>query len=235
MGGHALPVATAITVQDTSDLKGMTPVGHVDLIGQARAVLEDVPVKAFKIGLLGSLHAIEAVHGILADYPDLPVVLDPVCASRAGTTLVDDEQLDALVSLLLPRTRVVTPSVPEARLLAPEADSPAATAQQLMSYGCEHVLLSGAHARTSEIENRLYGEMRLMETFRWKRLPGAYHGAGCTLSAALAALLAHGLDVVGAAHQAQQYTWDSLAHGQRIGAGPLVPDRLHWAAGRGAR
>lgn len=232
LGGHALPVATAITVQDSSDLQALIPVSQVDLIGQSRAVLKDVPVSAFKIGLLGSVAAIEAVHTLVVERPGVPLVLDPICICDSGTAVADEEQLDALASLLLPHALVVTPRLHEARLLAPEADSPGAMAQQLLSYGCEHVLLSDTGPPDAPVENRLYGSARLIERFRFERLPGRFRGAGCTLAAALATLLAHGVETVMAAHQAQQYTFDALAGAWEIGRGCRVPDRLHWAGDR---
>ena len=229
LGGHGLPVVTAITIRDTREVKVVSPVAAADLIGQARAVLDDIPVAAFKVGFLGSVAAIEAVHTIVLEHPDVPLVLDPAGATGVEDPLADDDQPEALTSLLLPHARIATPSLAEARALAPEADSPGAMAQQVLSYGCEYVLLTGAGAATSEVENWLYGGSRLVERFRWERLPGQFQGAGCTLTSALATLLAHGIDVCTAAHQAQQYTWTALANAWQIGHGRRIPDRLHWA------
>lgn len=235
MGGHALPVITAITVQDTHDVKRATPVEAFDVIEQARAVLEDIPVGAFKLGMLGSVAIVEAVHTILAEHPGVPVVLDPVCASGAGTRLTDDEQIDAVVSLLLPQTTVLTPNSSEARLLAPASDSASAAAHQLISSGCDYVLVTGTDDDTPDVVHQLYGDMRLIETYTFERLPGAYHGSGCTLAAAIAALLAHGSHPQAAVAEALDYAWGSLAAGHRIGTGQLVPNRLHRAAARPRR
>ena len=232
MGAHPLPVITAITVQDTVDVRRCEPVSAVDVIEQARAVVGDIDVAAFKLGLLGSVAVIEAVHSLLRDFPGIPVVFDPVCASGGGTPLVDEEQLDAMVSLLFPYTTVLTPNSHEARLLSPEADSLGASAQELMSYGCEHVLLTGTHEDSPVVVNKFYGAMHLLETYSWERLPGSYHGSGCTLAAAIAALLAHGFDAQAAVSEAQEYTWAALRAARQLGRGQFLPNRFHWTQRR---
>jgi hydroxymethylpyrimidine/phosphomethylpyrimidine kinase len=230
LGGHALPVITAIAVQDTSDVKSVTPIPALEIIAQARAVLEDIPVAAFKVGLVGSVEAVEAINGLLVDHPGVPLVLDPVCASGAGHPLLNDDEIEALVTLLFPRTTVLTPNIPEARLLAPEADSPTAGAQQLLSYGCQFVLVTGTHSESEgDVVNRLYSNMRQIEIWRWKRLPGSYHGSGCTLASAIATHLAHGVEPLNAIGKAQEFTWNALNRAFRPGRGQLLPNRLHWA------
>ncbi len=229
MGCHAAPVITAITVQDTENVKGYSAVDPTLVIEQARAVLEDMSVAAIKIGMLGSVENVEAVHTILTDYPDIPVVLDPIILAGGGGVLSDDDVVDALVNLLFPNTTLLTPNSHEARVLAPEADSLEACAQELLEAGCEYVLITGTHERTTDVVNSLYGNRRQLETYRWERLPSQYHGSGCTLAAAAAGLLAQGLDPVSAVREAQQYTWDALNHGHRLGMGQHLPNRLFWA------
>jgi hydroxymethylpyrimidine/phosphomethylpyrimidine kinase len=230
MGGHALPVITAITAQDTHDVKSLSAVSPITVIEQARAVLEDISVDAFKIGLTGSVQIIEAIHTIVQEFSGVPVVVDPVCASGAGTTLTDDEQLDALVSLVFPLATLVTPNTLEARLLAPEADSLNASAQQIMSYGCSYVLITGTDEGSSEtVEHRLYSDMRQVQSFTCERLPGSYHGSGCTLASAIAALLAHGVEPLSATGEALNYTVETLRKPIPLGSGQQVPDRLYWA------
>lgn len=226
MGGHALPVATAITAQDTRDVKSCTPLGAVSVIEQARVVLDDVKVDAFKVGLVGSVEAIGAIHTILKEHANIPVVIDPVCASAAGTVLADDEQMDAMVSLLLPLATVLTPNTLEARLLTPEADSPQAAAQELLSYGCGFVLLTGTHEPSPDVVHHLFAERRLIKSFQCERLAGSYHGSGCTLSSAIATLLGHGLEPVAAISEALDYTLVTLKHATSIGGGQLIPYRL---------
>jgi hydroxymethylpyrimidine/phosphomethylpyrimidine kinase len=231
MGCHALPVITAITCQDTHDVGSVRPVDALEVVSQARAVLDDIPVSAFKIGLVSSVETVQAIHSILMDYPDVPLVVDPVCVAGGGARLADEEVLNAMVSLLFPQTLIVTPNAVEGRALAPEADSPGAIAQQIMSYGCRYVLITGTHEPGEWVVNRLYSDRRLVESLSWERLEGSYHGSGCTLASAIAARVAHGTDPVAAVSQAQQYTWHSLKHAKHLGGGQYLPDRLYWARG----
>lgn len=228
-GCHAATVVTALTVQDTQDVSGFTAVDATQVIAQARAILEDMPVAVFKIGMLGSIENTEAVHSILMDYPEIPVVFDPVLASGQGTDLGGQELIEALRALLLPVTTILTPNGPEARALAPEADTLEACGLALLDHGVDYVLVTGSHENTPHVINRLYGGKRLLETFTWERLPHSYHGSGCTLAASIAGLLAQGLEPFSAIHEAQDYTWNALRHGYRPGLGQHLPHRFFWA------
>jgi hydroxymethylpyrimidine/phosphomethylpyrimidine kinase len=188
-----------------------------------------MPVAAIKIGLLGSGEIAEAIYTILTDYPRIPVVLDPILAAGGGASLANGYLIDVLKTLLLPMVKVLTPNSLEARQLAPEADSLDACAMAMLSRDCEFVLITGAHENSTQVVNRLYGNNRLLESRTWERLPGSYHGSGCTLASAVAGLLAQGQTPQSAAHQAQEYTWKTLRAGYRIGMGQFIPDRLFWA------
>ncbi|HXH02277.1 MAG TPA: hydroxymethylpyrimidine/phosphomethylpyrimidine kinase [Candidatus Competibacteraceae bacterium] len=229
MGCHAAPVVTVLTVQDTQNVKEIVPLPASLVTAQARAVLEDMPVAAIKIGVLGSVEIAEAVHTLLIDYPQIPVVLDPVLAAGGGTPLAGDGLIDALCTLLLPQTTLITPNSVEARRLAPEADTLDACAMALLAHDCEYVLITGGHENTPQVINRLYGNHRCLESYSWERLPHSYHGSGCTLASAIAGLLAQGQELPAAVHQAQEYTWETLRAGYRIGMGQHVPNRLFWA------
>lgn len=228
-GCHAAPVITALTAQNTSTVFDIVPVSASLLIEQARAVLEDMPVSTVKIGLLGSVAAIEVIHTILRDYPSIPVVLDPVLASGGNDPMSNDEIINAMRSLLFPITTVLTPNSPEARKLAPEADNLQACAMELLDSGCEFVLITGTHEPDEQVINTLYSDRRKLEEFHWPRLPDRYHGSGCTLASSIAGLLAHGNEPMTAIHEAQQYTWESLKNAYRVGMGQAIPNRLFWA------
>ena len=236
MGCHALSVITALTVQDTIGVESVLAIDSEWVEDQARALLEDMPVAAFKIGLLGSVENIAVIAEILSDYPDIPLVLDPVLASGRGDELADEDMISALRELLLPQTTILTPNSPEARRLADdgseseEDDLPLIeVARRLVAFGCEYVLLTGTHENTPQVVNSLYGEHGLIRSDPWDRLPGSYHGSGCTLASAIAANLAGGLPVEDAVRDAQDYTWQALAAGFRPGMGQFIPDRFFWA------
>lgn len=235
MGCHSLSVVTAITVQDTRGVDDVQPMEAELVIDQARTVLEDMPVAAFKIGLLGSVENVAAVAEIMADYPNIPLVFDPVLASGRGDELSSDEMLAAIRDLLLPQTTILTPNSIEARRLVideeNEADNPnlAECSKRILRLGCEYVLITGTHENSLKVINTLYGERGVVRSDSWPRLPGSYHGSGCTLASALAALLANGVPMDEAVREAQEYTWEALKWGFRPGMGQYIPDRLFWA------
>jgi hydroxymethylpyrimidine/phosphomethylpyrimidine kinase len=235
MGCHPLSVVTAITVQDTSGVDDVLAMDADWVVDQARAMLEAVPVAAFKIGLLGSVENIPAIAEVLADYPDVPLVLDPVLSSGRGDELADDDMLDAMRELLIPQTTIITPNSIEARRLAinedDENDDPSLEecAKRILAMGCEYVLITGTHEQTTQVTNTLYNEKGVVRADSWERLPGIYHGSGCTLASAIAALLAQDVDVPEAVMEAQEYTWQTLKSGFRPGMGQHIPDRLFWA------
>jgi hydroxymethylpyrimidine/phosphomethylpyrimidine kinase len=201
------------------------------VIEQARAILEDISISAIKIGMLGSVEIVEVIHTLLVDYPEIPVVLDPVIAAGGGGMLADDEILDAMISLLFPLATFITPNSQEARAFAPEADSLDACARELLEHGCEYVLITGTHENSPTVVNRLYSEHNRVETYQWERLPMNYHGSGCTLAVAIAGLLSQGLEPASAVREAQEYTWEALKNGYRLGMGQYIPNRLFWAHG----
>jgi len=233
MGCHPLSVITAITVQDTLGVEAVQPIDADWVADQARCLLEDMPVDAFKIGALGSVENIAAIAEILSDYPDVPLILDPVLASGRGDELANDEMLHALRELLLPRTTILTPNSMEARRLADVEDeeepSLATCANRLIESGAEFVLITGTHEPTPQVINTLYGKSGVVRSDSWQRLPGSYHGSGCTLASAIAAMLANGLDLTEAVREAQDYTWHTLQKAYRPGMGQFLPDRLFWA------
>jgi hydroxymethylpyrimidine/phosphomethylpyrimidine kinase len=237
MGCHPLSVVTAITVQDTSGVDDVLPIEPEWVVDQARALLEDVPVAAFKIGLLGSVENIAAIAEILADYPDIPLVLDPVLSSGRGDELANEDMLDAMRELLIPQTTIITPNSMEARRLALDEDndeddpSLEECARRILHMGCEYVLITGTHEQTQKVVNTLYSERGVVSADSWARLPGIYHGSGCTLASAMAALMAQGVAVPEAVREAQEYTWQTLNAGFRPGMGQHIPDRLFWARG----
>jgi len=234
LGCHPLSVVTALTMQDTRGVEGILAVEADWVAGQAKHLLEDMRVAAFKLGVLGSLENIRAVADVISDYPEVPVILDPVLASGRGDALASDEMIGVLRELIVPQCTVVTPNSLEARRLAASGDDEdeielAECARRLLQLGCEYVLVTGTHEAGAEVINTLYAGGAVIREDRWQRLPGSYHGSGCTLAAAIAAALANGLEVAQAVRDAQEYTWQALAGGFRAGTGQLLPDRFFWA------
>lgn len=219
LGCHPLSVLTAVSVQDTAGVQGLLAVASEWVARQARCVLADLPAAAFKLGVLGSAENAAVIAAILAEHPRVPVVLDPVLASGRGDPLASPETIAALQELLLPRATVATPNSVEARALGGAA--------AMLAAGCQHVLVTGTHDETPDVVNVLHGGEGVLREDRWPRLPGSFHGSGCTLASALAALLARGLALTDAVRAAQQFTWDALAAGFQPGKGQALPQRFH--------
>ncbi|SMF28841.1 bifunctional hydroxymethylpyrimidine kinase/phosphomethylpyrimidine kinase [Pseudogulbenkiania subflava] len=235
LGCHPLSVITAITVQDTAGVSDFLVMEADWVNDQARCLLEDIPVAAFKIGMIGSVENVAVIAQLMADYPDIPLVYDPVLASDGGDDLADDDLIAALRDMLLPQVSVLTPNSIEARRLAAndpdEEDSLTLDdcAKRLLALGCEHVLITGTHENTREVINAHYNQDLKVRQHHWERLPERYHGSGCTLASAIAGMLAAGSAVEDAITDAQEYTYQTLLNAYRPGMGQYIPDRLFWA------
>ncbi len=238
LGCHPLTALTAITVQDTLGVESVHPVAAELLERQARLLLEDMQVAAFKIGVLGSVENVLTVAEIVSDYPDIPLIFDPVLASGRGDELSGEHIISAMREMLLPQTTLLTPNAPEARRLAEsdedeEEPSIEVCARFLIDMGAQYVLITGTHENTPEVVNTLYGPAGIIRSDRWERLPGSYHGSGCTLASAIAGCVAGGAGIEDAVRDAQDYTWQTLANGFRPGMGQFIPDRFFWARATG--
>lgn len=236
LGCHPLSALTAITVQDTVGVDSVHPLSADLLERQARTLLEDMQVAAFKIGVLGSVENVVTVAEILSDYPDIPPVFDLVLTSGRGGDLSGEEVISAMREFLLPQTTILTPNAPEARRLAEHPDDENEPdsdlcARRLIELGAQYVLITGTHENTPDVVNTLYGSDGVLRRDRWERLPGSYHGSGCTLASAIAGCMAGGASVEDAVRDAQDYTWQTLANSFRPGMGQFIPDRFFWARG----
>ncbi|GGY12411.1 bifunctional hydroxymethylpyrimidine kinase/phosphomethylpyrimidine kinase [Paludibacterium paludis] len=235
LGCHPLSVITAMTVQDTAGVSEVV-VTDADLVNdQARYLLQDIPVSAFKVGILGSIENVAIVAQLATDYPEVPLILDPVLASGGGDEFADEDLIHAMRDMLIPHVTLLTPNSIEARRLAANDSDDEDTltldeaAQRLLALGCEAVLVTGTHENQREVVNILYSQDGTARSSHWERLPGSYHGSGCTLASAITALMATGMPLEEAVNDAQEYTYQTLLNAYRPGMGQYIPDRLFWA------
>ena len=224
-GAHGMTAITAVTAQNTVAVSAVYPLPAEAILEQVRAVSEDIGVDAVKIGMLGSTVAIEAVVEALELVGEVPVVLDPVMIAESGARLLDEEAEAALRDRLLPRVTVVTPNLPEGRVLA-EVTSEVGEGEPLVraihDLGPDVVVLTGGHRESAA---DLFFDGREVVEIAGERYPdGASHGSGCTHSSALAAQLALGLEPLEAARRAKEIAAESVRDGLRglgHGAGPV--------------
>ena len=228
-GVHGMTAITAITAQNTVAVTAVHPIPGEVIVEQVRAVVDDIGVDAVKIGMLGTRETIEAVGEALDLVGDAPVVLDPVMVAESGARLLDEDAQEALRTQLVPRAAVVTPNVPEARVLAASGGDPAGgprptrSAEELVravhALGPRAVVLTGGH-REEAVDLFFDGE-RLVEIPGERYETGAAHGSGCTHSSALAAHLALGLEPLEAARAAKAIASEAVRDGlQSVGHGP---------------
>jgi len=235
-GAHGMSAITAITAQNTVAVTAVYPLPPEAIVEQVRAVVDDIGVDAVKIGMLGTTETIDAVDRALDLVGDVPIVLDPVMVAESGSRLLDEDAEAALRTKLLPRVTVVTPNLPEARVLARAGEraespeparaggdaEPEALARAIHALGPKIVVVTGGH-REQAIDVFFDGE-QLVELPGERYPEGAAHGSGCTHSSALAAHLARGDDPLEAAKQAKLIASEAVRNGLRgigQGAGPV--------------
>ncbi|MBQ5931639.1 MAG: bifunctional hydroxymethylpyrimidine kinase/phosphomethylpyrimidine kinase [Tidjanibacter sp.] len=236
LGCFATSAITAVTVQNTLGVEAVHPIPLDILRGQIEAVLSDIGTDAVKIGMLHSSEVVEVVADVLQKYNIRNVVLDPVMVSTSGHRLIEESAIDTLRRVLIPQARVITPNIPEAEILAgvkiTANDQLAEVARQLSQGGTVSVLLKAGHLT----EDRLVDIFYNAEQDTITELPSARvytpntHGTGCTLSSALAALLAKGYELTDAARGAKEYINQAIVSGARyeIGGGHGPVDHF-WA------
>ena len=230
-GVHGMTAITALTAQNTTAVTGIHPVPGEFIVAQVRAVAEDIGVDAVKIGMLGTAETVHAVREALELLdPGTPIVLDPVMVAEAGAVLLDEPARAAIVEELLPRVTVVTPNLPEARVLAGDGDVKDRArggdvedlARRLHALGPAVVVVTGGHR---EQATDVFFDGDELHLIPGERHPdGAAHGSGCTHSSALAAHLALGLSPLEAARAAKRMASHAVAAGIRglgAGAGPV--------------
>jgi len=235
MGCHGLSVVTAIAIGDSARIEDLQVIDADWVDDQARVLLEDMAVAAFKVGSVGSVENVSAIAEVVSDYPDIPLVLDPFSSALQEPGPEHEDLLAATYELLMPQATVLLLSAVELARLAEHWREPTAEnalgadAMHLIELGCEYVFVTGVRADPHEIVNALFSAHGLVRQDAWQRVPGTHGGAGATLSATIAAMLANGLDVPEAVSEAQEFTLAALQQAQRLGMGKLVPDRYFWA------
>lgn len=235
MGCHGLSVVTSILIGDTARIEDAQIIDADWVADQARVVLEDMPVAAFKVGAPGSVENVSVIAEIVSDYPDMPLILDPFISAIPDQGPDGEDMLVAIRELLIPQTTLFLTSTVELSRLAETWREPSGDdampldVMRLIDMGCEYVFVTGTQSGVQDVANTLFDGSGLLRQDSWQRLPGSFSGAGSTLSATIAAMLANGVDVPEAVFEAQEFTHAALANAHRLGMGKLTPDRYFWA------
>lgn len=233
-GVYGASVITALTAQNTRGVTAVELASPAFAAAQMRAVLSDLDVGAIKTGMLASRSLVEAIAVELANGPTLPLVVDPVMVATSGDRLIDDDAVDAVKKLIFPRALLITPNLPEAaRLLdatvaATEAEA-RAQLDGLARLGCKAILLKGGHGTSAEAVDFLWLDGQVIRLASPRIATQNTHGTGCTLSAAIAALLASGVDLQAAVERAKTYVHRAIASAASgsVGKGHGPVDHLY--------
>jgi hydroxymethylpyrimidine/phosphomethylpyrimidine kinase len=237
LGVYGASVVTALTAQNTQGVTGIHDVPPDFIAAQIDAVFSDLAVGAVKIGMLSNAAAIEAVARGLARHRAKNIVLDPVMVASSGDRLLAADAVDALRSELIPRALIVTPNLPEAAALA--GSTPARNeremeiqARRILELGARHVLIKGGHGAGADSVDLLIGQGEVVRLTAQRIVTNNTHGTGCTMSAAIAAGLAKGLDLITAVQQAKTYVTAAIAGADTLhighGHGPLHHFHAYW-------
>ena len=234
MGAHALPIVTSIVLRDSAEVFDQHPVEPDVVVEQARTILEDLTLSAWKVGFLGNADNVAAVAEILSDYPDVPLV-----AYMPNLSWVEEDELqsylDAFRELVLPQTQLLVgnhKTLTDFLLPEWEADRPASPRELAVAaaqHGARFVLVTGVNLPDQFIDNVLASPQGALTGEKFERFEVAFVGAGDTLSAALAALLASGAELQAAVGEALAFLDQALDAGFRPGMGNVLPDRFFWA------
>lgn len=226
-GAHAAIACTALTIQNSQQVFGFEPTSKDLLLAQANAVVNDLPIRCVKSGMLGTTDNIIALAAFLSEHPDYLYVLDPVLVANSGGSLGHQSTLVKAFETLIPYASLITPNTVELRALTGIEDLELAT-QKLFAMGAQAVLVKGGHEDTPDyIQNRLYISGKLISETRCPRLEGEYHGSGCSLASFIAGRLALGDNLKTAVQHAETWLFGVLKRAESpVKNGQKIPKRF---------
>ena len=236
LGCYPLSVLTAITCQDTSGVSDVVPIDSSIVEKQARLILNETKIDVIKCGVMASEENIKVISEIIKDYPDVPVVIDPILSSGRGDNLASGDSLQLMMRHLFPLAEIITPNVNEGakivlnKNISEIEEDLTFIGKSLLDLGPKNALLTAADYQVEKkiLTNTLFCQDGGIFNFEHERLPQSFHGSGCTLASAIAAYLAQGMSIHTAVEEAQKFTIDTLKNGLVNGQGQLIPNRFFW-------
>ncbi len=221
LGLTPLPIVTTMTVQNTQLVVEIHPVDVELIIKQFHHLQADIDFNVVKIGLLCSSEQITVIADLVQGKS---IVLDPIVKTSTQEVLLQTREIDTLKQSLLPLVKIITPNMAELYILSGEKDEQRA----IEKLACEWVLLTTTDVSDFKIEHRLYYNAKLVKSYIYDKLPGDYHGSGCTLSSAIASFITHGLSVETACQRSLDYTYQTLLNAKSIGKMQFHPNRKNY-------
>lgn len=231
LGCYATSVLTALPVQNTQVVRNIYPIPVDAVKEQLYAILEDIPPDAIKIGMVHTPELVECITRVLTQYPSVPVVFDPVMVATSGHKLIEEETIATIIEKLFPLASLITPNMDEAAILADmsitSVDEMYAAGERIMQLGCNAVLLKGGHLQLPQITSLYFTKAgNEVKTYSFEKFnTNNTHGSGCTLSSAIAAFLAQGMEPEEAVAFGQDYTHLAIKESSDVltgqGNGPL--------------
>lgn len=220
-GVTSLPIITTLTAQNTQRVLSLEVTKNSLLELQFKLIDEDINFNTVKIGLLGSSTQVKKISQLLSGRPGINIILDPIIRASTGDDLNSRKMIEVIKKELIPLCLILTPNQAELNALAPGLNEKSAVA----SLNCPWVLVTTSDSSEIQIEHRLYYESELIKKFTYKKLLGEYHGSGCTLSSAIAALIATKISVEDSCQLALEYTYQSLLNAKKVGKMQYHPNR----------
>ncbi|MFH1806387.1 MAG: bifunctional hydroxymethylpyrimidine kinase/phosphomethylpyrimidine kinase [Pseudomonadota bacterium] len=237
LGGYAATAITALTAQNTRGVFGVLGIDPAFILQQAELMLDDIGADAIKTGMLHSVPVIEAVAQLLdGKGKGLPAVIDPVMISQSGSRLLNEDAVDSLIRLMVPRATVLTPNIPEAEVLSglkiiSETDMIAA-AEKIGAMGAQAVLVKGGHAEGEKIVDILWRKDGVIEGFEDDRIPSENnHGTGCSLASAIATGLAQGMSLSDSVARSRAFVREAIRTAPNFGTGNGPLNHAHPVTG----
>ncbi len=224
LGGFAMTAITAITAQNSHGSKGLHEIPADFVALQAKTVLEDLGADCIKTGMLKNKAIVEAVAAVLSENaPNIPLVLDPVMVCKPGVKVLDDDAIDAVRTLLLPKATLLTPNIKEAEVLTgkviKDSDDMSHAAEELFKLGAKNILLKGGHLSADQVTDILYTKTGV-HTITHKRIDThCVHGAGCSTASACAAGIAQNMPLLHVCQRALEFVHRAIATAPHYGTG----------------
>lgn len=226
---YGMSAITALTAQNTTEVRSIFPVDPIFVKEQLEAILDDVGVDTVKIGMLNTSEIISVVTETLKKYHITKIVIDPVMISTSGNKLISDGAIETLKKEILPLATIITPNIPEAEVLSgikiDSLSSMKKAGEILLASGLQSILIKGGHLNSTQCTDIFLSPYKYMKLEQKRINTPNTHGTGCTLSAAIAAFLAKGFSPSQASRRAVKYLYRAIKAGARYqigeGHGPV--------------